>query len=104
MQRRHALVGVRVVDFTWIVAGPTCTRILADFGAWVVRIEFEQTLGYTRGFNPDLLSTSPNKSGLFKHLNRNKLSVTLNAMHPRSTALIHRLISVSDVVVENFNS
>ena len=99
--RRHALEGVRVVDFSWIVAGPTCTRILADFGAEVIRIEFEQTMDYTRGFSA---SPSPNASGMFNNLNRNKLGVTLNVMHPSGMELLHELISVSDIVVENFSA
>ena len=99
--RKHALQGVRVVDFSWIVAGPTCTRILADFGAEVIRVEFEQTMDYTRGF---AASPSPNASGMFNNLNRNKLGVTLNVMHPDGMALLHELIAVSDIVVENFSA
>ena len=104
MERNHALQGVRVVDFSHIVAGPTCTRVLADFGAEVIRIEFEQTLDYSRHIPPVLPGSSPNRSGLFNNINRNKLSATLNAMHPSGMELLHRLISVSDVVAENFSS
>ena len=104
MKRKHALEGVRVVDFTHIVAGPTCTRILADFGAEVIRLEFDQTLDYSRYFPPVIPGASPNMSGMFNNLNRNKLSATLNVMHPSGMELLHRLISVSDVVVENFSS
>ena len=100
--RRHALEGVRVVDFSWIVAGPTCTRILADFGAEVIRIEFEQTIDYIRGAYT--AGASPNVSGFFNDLNRNKLGVTLNVMHPRGMELVQDLISVSDLVVENFSA
>ena len=100
--RRHALEGIRVVDFSWIVAGPTCTRILGDFGAEVIRIEFEQTMDYIRGaYAP---GASPNASGFFNDLNRNKLGVTLNVMHPRGMELLQELISVSDIVVENFSA
>ncbi len=102
---RPPLDGVRVVDFTWIVAGPTCTRLLGDLGAEVIRVENEQTLDSIRfggphpnGFDP------PDSGGMFNWLNRNKRSITLNARHPHGLDLIKRLISVSDVVVENYSS
>ena len=100
--RKHALEGIRVVDFSWIVAGPTCTRILADFGAEVIRVEFEYSMDYIRGAYA--AGGSPNASGMFNNLNRNKLSATLNVLHPRGTELIHDLISASDIVVENFSA
>ena len=99
------LAGVRVVDFTWIVAGPTCTRMLADFGAEVIRVENQQTLDSIRfgrphpnGFAP------PDSSGMFNWLNRGKRSITLNARHPGGLDLLKRLIAVSDVLVENYSS
>ena len=100
--RKHALEGIRVVDFSWIVAGPTCTRILADFGAEVIRVEFEYSMDYIRGAYT--AGGSPNASGMFNNLNRNKLSATLNVLHPRGAELIHDLISASDIVVENFSA
>lgn len=102
--RENALQGIRVIDFTWIVAGPQCTRILADFGAEVIKVENESSLDYTRGIPPLMGSDSPNKSGLFNTLNRNKRSLTLNVMHPRGMEVLRDLISVSDVIVENFSS
>ena len=102
--RKHALEGIRVVDFSWIVAGPTCTRILADFGAEVIRVEYEQTMDYTRNSMAPPGSDSPNMGGMFNNLNRNKLGVTLNVMHPDGMALLRDLIAVSDIVVENFSA
>ncbi len=102
--RHDALEGVRVIDFTWIVAGPQCTRILGDFGAEVIKIESESNMDYTRGIPPVMGADSPNKSGLFNTLNRNKRSLTLNVMHPRGMEMLKDLISVSDVIVENFSS
>ncbi|MEE9277737.1 MAG: CoA transferase [Dehalococcoidia bacterium] len=100
-----ALEGIRVVDLSWIVAGPQCTRVLADFGAEVIRVENMQTLDSLRfgrphpnGFDP------PNSSALFNLFNRNKRSITLNARHPLGLEALKRLIAVSDVVVENFSS
>ena len=102
--RKHALEGVRVVDFSWIVAGPTCTRILADFGAEVIRVENEQAMDYIRHGLAPPGSDSPNMGGLFNNLNRNKLGVSINVMHPSGMELVHDLIAVSDIVVENFSS
>ena len=105
MGKPNLLNGIRVVDFTHIVAGPQCTRILGDLGAQVIRVENEQGLDSTR--------TSPikvgggdgiNRSGMFEYFNRNKLSITINARLPLGLELIKRLISVSDVVIENFSS
>jgi len=99
------LAGVRVVDLTWIVAGPTCTRLMADFGAEVIRIENQQTLDSVRfgrphpgGFDP------PDSSGFFSWLNRNKRSITLNVRHPDGMAVLKKLIALSDVVIENYSS
>ena len=105
MRKPNLLNGIRVVDFTHIVAGPQCTRILGDLGAQVIGVENEQGLDSTR--------TSPikvgggdgiNRSGMFEYFNRNKLSITINARLPLGLELIKRLISVSDVVIENFSS
>src|SRR6266567_6802328 len=103
---RLPLEGVRVLDFSWIVAGPQATRILADFGAEVIRIEYEGRIDSSRiGMtSPPADPSSPNGSGVFNNLNRNKRSLTLNLNHPRGVDLLRRLIAVSDAVVENFSS
>ena len=99
------LEGVRVVDLTWIIAGPVATRFLADFGAEVVKIEHEQAVDPIRLGRP-LAGDHPtlNNSGFFNYINRNKRSVLLNARHPLGMELLHRLIAVSDVVIENFSA
>lgn len=102
--RKHALEGTRVVDFSWIVAGPTTTRMLADFGSEVIRVENEQTLDVIRNVPPVKSGSSPNTGGMFNNLNRNKLGITLNVMHPDGMDLLHDLIAISDFVVENFSS
>jgi benzylsuccinate CoA-transferase BbsF subunit len=103
---RLPLAGIRVCDMTWIVAGPSCTRILADFGAEVIRVEHGQHLDGVRLGN---LSANPgpptgNNSGFFNYLNRNKKSVQLNVRHPMGMDVLKRLIAESDVLVENFSS
>lgn len=95
------LSGIRVVDFSWIVAGPQATRIMADFGAEVIRIEYEGRLDSVRiGGGSD----SPNMSGMFNDLSRNKLSMTLNVRHPMGLDLVKQLIGKADVVLENFSA
>ncbi len=100
------LRGVRVIDFSWIVAGPQATRILADFGADVIRVEYDGRPDSIRfGMqDPNAVPDSPNASGFFNNLNRNKRSVTLNLQHPEGRDLLARMIMVSDIVVENFSA
>ena len=99
------LAGVRICDLTWVIAGPTATRVLADFGAEVIRVEHGQAADPIR-FGRPILSGKPtlNNSGFFNYFNRNKKSVLLNVRHPLGMELLHRLIAVSDVVMENFSS
>ena len=98
------LEGVRVVDFTWIVAGPQATRILADLGAEVIRIENEDYLDSLRFAVPAKDGArSLNRSGLFNNLNRNKLGITLNLHHPRGREAAERLIAEADIVAENYS-
>lgn len=97
---------MRVVDFSWIVAGPQATRILADLGADVIRMEYEGRVDSVRMGNP--ASGAPpgslDHSGMFSNFNRNKRSATLNVRHPAGMALLHDLLRVSDVVIENFSA
>ena len=99
------LAGVRIVDFTWIVAGPQATRIIADFGADVIRVENESHLDSVRmgGGAPADERARYNSSGLFNNFNRNKRSVTINLFHPRARELLEELIKGADAVTENFS-
>ncbi len=100
------LTGVRVVDFSWIVAGPQATRILADFGADVIRVEYAGRVDSIRIglISPGTAPGSLNGSGFFSNLNRNKRSVTLNMNDPRGLQAIQQLLSVSDIVIENYSA
>ena len=99
------LAGIRVCDLTWVIAGPTATRVLADFGADVIRVEHGQAADPIRLGRP-LNGDKPtlNNSGFFNYFNRNKRSVLLNVRHPLGMELLKKLIAVSDVVIENFSS
>jgi crotonobetainyl-CoA:carnitine CoA-transferase CaiB-like acyl-CoA transferase len=95
------LTGVVVVDFSEGVAGPHCTKLLADFGARVVKVEplvgdAARRMGPFPGDVPD-----SGRSGLFLHLNTNKESVALDLDRPEGAALARRLIHHADVVVES---
>ena len=100
------LDGIRVLDFTWVRAGPWCTRWLGALGAEVVKVEWPQNPS-TRGAGgggstPAGLPVNLNTDGHFSDTNANKLSVTLNTRTPRGQDLVRRLVAVSDIVIENF--
>ncbi len=104
-QKPLPLAGVRVCDFSWIVAGPQATRILADLGAQVIRVESEAHLDSMRvGAQLDSGPPSYNRSGFFSNFNRNKLGITANLDHPKGREVVERLIKVSDIIVENFSA
>ncbi|MDP6453286.1 MAG: CoA transferase [SAR202 cluster bacterium] len=97
------MTGLRVTDFTWVVAGPFCTRALADMGAEVIKIEARirpDPMRNTVNSYDDL--DSPFPYGAFDSYNRNKLGAAINARHPEGLKLIKDLIAVSDAVTENF--
>jgi formyl-CoA transferase len=94
-----ALDGVRILDFTHVQSGPTCTQLLAWFGADVIKIERPGTGDITRGQLRDI----PNVDSLyFTMLNHNKRSITLDAKHPRGKEVLEALVRHCDVLVENF--
>jgi len=99
------LAGVRVCDFTWIVAGPQATRILADLGADVVKVENESYLDSMRlGLQIPGGVPSYNGSGFHGNFNRNKRGITANLHHPSGREAAERLIATSDIVIENFSA
>lgn len=90
--QENALQGIRVVDFTWLLAGPYATRILADFGAEVIKVQSRNTA----------TGAESNTTGYFNTWNRNKLGITLDMTHAEGRELALKLIKVSDVLIENF--
>jgi crotonobetainyl-CoA:carnitine CoA-transferase CaiB-like acyl-CoA transferase len=97
IQAGEALAPFRVLDLSRVRAGPTCVRVLADFGADVIRIEPPP------GIDPnDNMFVDARDSGDFQNLNRNKRSLTLNLKHPDGLAVFRRLAESADVVVENW--
>ena len=91
------LTGVRVVDFTTTIAGPHCTRLLADLGAEVIKIEAPD--GDMMRARPPLRDGA---SATFGQINAGKKSVTLDLKSPLAIDAVRRLVATSDFVVENF--
>jgi crotonobetainyl-CoA:carnitine CoA-transferase CaiB-like acyl-CoA transferase len=87
------LSGLRVLDFTWILAGPYATRILGDFGAEVIKVQSKKTA----------MGPESNLTGYFNHWNRNKRSITLDMSYPEAREIVLRLVKMSDLLIENFS-
>ena len=99
-----ALAGLKVVDLMWVVAGPTATRALADFGATVVRIESANRIETARGIGPfHNDAQGPDHSGLFGNMNINKLGLSLNLATPEARDVLLDLIQWCDVLAESFS-
>lgn len=103
MTKPAMLTRYRVLDITQFVAGPTCTRILAEMGADVIKIELAPGGDRTRsqGMKPREHKGSSQSTYFFQH-NHSKRSLALQWKHPRSTEILKALIAKSDVLVENF--
>jgi formyl-CoA transferase len=98
-QDGKALSGVRILDFTHVQSGPTCTQLLAWFGADVIKVERPGIGDITRGQLRDV----PNADSLyFTMLNHNKRSITIDSKHPQGKRVLDELIKSCDVLVENF--
>jgi crotonobetainyl-CoA:carnitine CoA-transferase CaiB-like acyl-CoA transferase len=102
------LEDTRVLDFGWAMAGPQCTRLLADFGADVIKIEsvarpdLARTSFGPHPFGPDAFGLD--SSGYFNNFNRNKKSLNLNMQHPGAKEVFRDLLATADVVVENYSA
>jgi formyl-CoA transferase len=95
----QALKGIRVLDFTHVQSGPTCTQLLAWFGADVIKVERPGVGDITRGQLMDV----PDADALyFTMLNHNKRSITLDTKNAKGKEVLERLILSCDVLVENF--
>lgn len=94
-----ALEGVRILDFTHVQSGPTCTQLLAWFGADVIKVERPGEGDITRGQLRDV----PDADSLyFTMLNHNKRSITIDTKNPKGKEVLEELVKICDVLVENF--
>ena len=100
------LNGIRVFDLTRVLAGPSCTQILGDLGADVIKIERPELGDDTRKYGPpfvlDVNGTETTESGYYLSANRNKRSVTLNLTGAEGQSLAKRMINQCQVLAENF--
>ncbi len=95
----RALDGVRVLDFTHVQSGPTCTQLLAYMGADVIKIERPGVGDITRGQLQDVKGAD---SLYFTMLNGSKRSITIDSKNPKGKEILERLVKYCDVLVENF--
>jgi benzylsuccinate CoA-transferase BbsF subunit len=97
------LEGIKICDFCWVFVGPQTTKLLADCGADVIRVESNNRPGLWRTA-PPFKDNVPglNRAGAFAYFNTSKRSVTVNLAHPKGKELVKKLISWADVVTENY--
>ena len=93
------LDGIRVLDFTRLVSGPWATMLLADLGAEVIKVEEPRTGDEMRQVGPPFIE---GEGGVFLQVNRNKKSVAVDLRKEEGQELVHRFISLVDVVLHNF--
>jgi len=103
-----ALAGLRILDLTRVLAGPSCTQILGDLGADVLKIEHPQRGDDTRRWGPPYLEDSDGRetaeSAYYLSANRNKRSVTLDFTQGEGRTLLRGLLAHCDVLIENFKT
>jgi benzylsuccinate CoA-transferase BbsF subunit len=92
-EQSQILHNIRILDFSWVLAGPYATRLLADFGAEVIKVQPLIPSGADDAF----------ARGYYNNWNRNKVGITLNLDKPEGVDLAKRLVKISDAVVENFS-
>jgi crotonobetainyl-CoA:carnitine CoA-transferase CaiB-like acyl-CoA transferase len=121
---RRALEGVRIIDLTWLQVGPQATRLLATFGAQVIRVEWRERkaidfIRYVPPFAPDHATAdggrsqgvtrshgirgSYNRNGYFNNTNPGKYDITLNLNHPKGRDLLRQLVRDANAICENFS-
>lgn len=99
----QALSDIKVIDLTWHIAGPYCTKLLADYGAEVIKVEQPGVGDPARRMGPFFQDDPhPEKSGLFLHLNTNKKGITLNLKTATGKKIIRELVKDADILVESF--
>ncbi len=101
-----ALTGIRILDLSRVLAGPSCTQLLGDLGADVIKVERPGVGDETRTWGPpfvkDATGQETSESGYYLSANRNKRSVTIDMSKPKGAGLVRLLAANCDVLIENF--
>ncbi|MBN2077266.1 MAG: CoA transferase [Dehalococcoidales bacterium] len=98
-----ALAGIKVLEWANSISGPYCTKVMADLGAEVIKIEEPGFGDEARQHGPFLNNVAnPETSGLFLALNTNKMGITLNLKTPTGRQIFEKLIEQADIFVENY--
>jgi crotonobetainyl-CoA:carnitine CoA-transferase CaiB-like acyl-CoA transferase len=101
---RLPLEDIKILDFMWVMAGPAGTRMLADYGAVIVRVESPTRIDTGRTLAPyHNNQIGPDASGMFSNCNAGKLGITIDLGNPRSREVILDLVRWADVVTESFS-
>jgi len=95
------LEGIRIVDFTQVFMGPSCTQLLGDYGADIIKVERPGAGDISRNSFPD---QDGQDNPIFLSINRNKRSVSVDTRTDEGREVLHRLLADADVVVSNFRS
>jgi crotonobetainyl-CoA:carnitine CoA-transferase CaiB-like acyl-CoA transferase len=107
-ENNGALSGIRVLDLTRILAGPSCTQILGDLGADVIKIERPGSGDDTRRWGPPFAKTpdgeDTQESAYYLCANRNKRSVTVDMAKPEGVKILKELLKDCQILVENFKT
>ena len=99
-----ALEGVKVLDFMWVMAGPASTRVLADQGATVIRVETANRIETARTIGPFLNDEGgAENSGLYQNMNAGKLGITLDVNKPEAKSVVEDLVRWADIVTDSFS-
>jgi crotonobetainyl-CoA:carnitine CoA-transferase CaiB-like acyl-CoA transferase len=102
MTNRTPLEGIRILDFSRVLAGPFCTMTLGDLGADIIKIEHPEYGDETRAWGPPWVGDDDPQSAYYLSVNRNKRSLALDLKHPEGITIAKKLIKNSHVLVENF--
>ena len=99
-----ALEGLKILDFMWVMAGPAGSRVLADYGANIVRIDSEARMDTARTLQPFRDDEGlPDNSGLYNNMNAGKRGLGLDLSKPEARDVVHDLVRWADVVLESFS-